>query len=282
MEEILKNKKTGWMKAKILALNPEKEELMDILGESEIDTPSYVINKRNGEKTIILDFYLSDNDDEIFKYTIYIDNNDRESKNSGAKLWINQIGDTQWSDNEDNLFDSFKNFEKIDEWMSRDGKLSDRYTSGAKPSKKSVYGTKKYHIAKNGEAELIHLIKNNIQLLNIKDTQTNLFVDINKILNEDISELKEFLTFEIPVFCAFAYITKEYEQKIYKEFLPLNMFKDMCADEASIYTQKPFRIWKDSFEYTKEGSYYNFGKLQNFKEEFLPKGKEINLESSDY
>lgn len=283
MDDILKNRKTGWFKARIVSINPSKQELMDILGECEMDDlDDYFYAKRNGTRIAHIDIYLSDSSDEIFKHRIYLEDSERVSKNSGAKLYVNQIGETQWADSETNLWDNFKKFTSIVDWKNIDGSISKSYKYGAKPNEIKEYGTKQYHVSKIGESDLIHFLRMSDNSADVKDSATNFFIDIDQIFYGNNSEIIDSLPFNTPVFSAFAYVDNLNNQRVFKEFVPLNMFSEMYNNISSKYTQKPFKAWHDSFNYIKDDCKYNFGKLQTFKEEFLPKPKHVDENSSDY
>lgn len=270
MDKILESRMTGFFKSRILSVNPNEKELKELLEEAEVEIPEYNYEKRGGTKISIIDVYLSDSNDEMFKHSIYLEDKDKKSTNSGAKLYINQLGDTLYTDSEDNLWDSFK-FHQDKVW-DNDAK---------KYEIKGILGEKLYHVSKVGEAELINLIKV-ISDSNPKDIGTSYFINIDKILNGDFSELKEIIPIGIPCMTAFAYSTIDGKQQIYKEFLSLNMFSDMCSNFPSKYTKRIYDNWHKSFSYIVDDSVYNFGKLRKVKKIDIPKSKEVDVNSSDY
>lgn len=279
MDKILENRLTGFFKARCVTINPDEDELKELLGEAEIEVPEYNYSKRDGTRISILDIYMSDNSDEIFKYTIYLEDKPKESKNSNAKLWINQSGDTQWTDSEDNLWDSFKQFQSVIDWKLTDGSVSEYYKPGARPNEIVVTGPKEYHVCKVGEDFLVHLNK----MLYDKPSKTeNFFVDMEKILDGEFMEFKNDVAIGEPVFTAFTYVDNDNKQKIFNQFVPLNMLSDMVNNAPSKYTRKIFENWHKSFEFIAPDSKYSFCKLTKFREEFLPKEKDFSDESSDY
>ena len=110
--------------------------------------------------------------------------------------------------------------------------------------------------------------------------------DMDKLFKADFTELTNNIELGIPLFCAFAYIEgTEYKQEIYKKFMPLSMSSEMYANVSSKYTYKQFTNWHNEFEYVKQNGtnvLYNFGKLSSFKEEFLPKVKEYDINDAEY
>lgn len=285
MDSTLNGKLIGWTKCSIISICPKENELKDILGEEEIeDMPEYFFTKRNGSKCARLDFYLSNSDDEIFMYTIYLDDSDKTSKSGDVKLYINQLGDTQWSNSEENLWDSFTSFQDILSWKDSSGKTSDKYFAGARPNEVEKMADKVYHIAKNGESELVHLLKMVDSHPDLKSPDTSFFIDVNTILDGDLTELLKRIPQDIISFCANVYIDIEDDnkQKVFKHFLPLKLAYEAFTNTPSKYSKKQFDSFMNDFSYLQDRSIYHFGKLREVKESDLPKSKEIDEESSDY
>lgn len=279
MDKILENRMTGFFKARCVAFNPNEEELKELLEEAEVEIPEYNFIKKGNTRVSIIDVYLSDNNDEMFKYSIYLEDKDKKSNTSGAKLYINQIGDTQWTDSEDNLWDSFKQFQTVVNWKSSDGSVSEKYKVGSKPNEIIVTGDKEYHVCKIGEDLLVHL--NKMLYDNPKKTDS-FFVDMEKIFDGDFSEFEDNVAIGEPVFTAFAYADNDNKQKVFNQFVPLNMFSDMVNNSVPKYTRKVYENWHKQFDFIAIDSKYNFGKLTQFREEFVPKEKDFGDDSSDY
>lgn len=285
MNEILNNRYTGWMKTKIKSICPNDDEL-SILLEEPSTAPEYAYEKKDGTKCCLIDIYLTDvNDENMFKYSIHLEDKERISA-SGTKLFINQIGDTQWCQDEESLWDSFKNFESVSEWKLLNGEISKYYKLGAKPNSKIIHGTKTYKTCIVGEEEIIHLIKMTDEAPNLKSEETSFFINVDGLFDGDFSKLKRRIQLDTPVFCAFAYVDgPEHTQKIFRKFLPLNMASDLYNNSPNKYTLKLFNAWHSDFDYVKEnvdGVIYHFGKLSPFKEEFLPKRKVVMEDEADY
>lgn len=264
--------KTGFFKGKVISLNPSKEWIEE-LKEEEIEEFSY-IGETKDVRWCNLDFYIEDNKENIFKYIIHLRDRQRKSK-AGAIQWINCIGDTQWGD-ENDLWDSFKEFQKVITW-EKDGKVSDKYFQGAKPGEKEIIGEKKYHEALDGEEELIHIIKM-IENPSIYNPDVNLFIDTDKLFKDDFSELQKIIKNGRDFhFTALAYVSEEFQQRIFKKFMPENFIRDVLSENISNYNKKAYNDIINTTEYVP--GHYSFGRLINFDKNTV---KTITEDGSDY
>lgn len=270
---------TGFFKANIIKINPDSEELKLLTGDTEKIEYSYI--RKDGVKCLTLDIFIEDTKNNIFKYTIYLSSKVKESK-TGSTLWINAVGDTQWVHTEEQLWDSFKEFQSIIDWKYKDGKVSAKYINGAVPNTKKVIGNKQYRKCLTGEDNLIHLLKI-IKEFSPYDIDTNLLLNIDELISGNLQNLKIALKtgkdFDI---VAFAYVDHKYEQKIHSEFLPVGIIKDINNDmNISQYNMKIYNKWIDGLNYN-DDKYYKLGKLQVFNSSFLKEKKEIENDTSDY
>jgi hypothetical protein len=264
--------KTGFFKGVVKCVSPSKEWIENIIGE-EIGEPIYTGTTKD-VRWSNLDFYIEDNKENIFKYTIHLKDRERCSK-SGVFQYINCIGDTQWGKEED-LWDSFKQFEKVLTWV-KDGKSSDRYFSGAKPGEKDIIGEKKYKIAWDGEEELLHLLRvvDNITPYN---PDVNLFLDLNKLFEGDFTELQRAIKNDRDFhFTALAYVNEQFEQRIFKKFMPENFIRDVLSENISNYNKKAYNDLVNATEYVP--GHYSFGRLIDFN---INTVKTITEDGSDY
>lgn len=281
MNEILKNRMTGFFKAKIVAINPDKEKLEELLGEEPEEDPVYFYEKRDGKRAGRIDIFLENvSGGEMFKYSIYIED-EEETFKSGASRYLNQVGETQITNSEDNLFDSFKNFQEILSWKAPNGEVGKYYKPGARPHEIEVIGAKDYKIALKGEVELMWFYLLGHPNINL---EADNLLDMERILDGDLSSIS--FPIDIPAFVAFAYVENNeetgYKQRIFKELIPLRDYSDYISNTSSKYTAKKFKKWHDDFEYLKDNSIYHFGRLQPIKEDFLPKSKEFDEDDSEY
>ena len=271
MNNQLKNKLTGWFKSKILLFSPDEEELLALTGDLELEKElNYTFENKVGNKCAVLDFYISDiNDENVFKHSIYLEDKEKTSKN-GSNLYVNCLGDSQWSHDESTLWADFTHFQ--------DKKWND---SVKKFEVKGILGEKEYHIARVGEYELLSLLKATGRY-NPKDVETNLFVDLDQIFDEQFEDLRKEIPIGIPCFSSFVYINENFEQKVFSQFMSLLQYQQLCTNSPDKYNKTSFNNWIKQFDFIAEDSYYNLGKLQPFKEEFLKNVKELNDYDSSY
>src|SRR6478609_2730190 len=156
-EKISIDKYVGVGNFKVLAVNPDKAELSELLGKEFDDEPEYVKTKADGKQMVIVKFWTEEEETKQ-KFSIdFILTEDlafSSDKANPKALYINQVGDTQYVDDEKNLFESFKNFTKIVDWKSASGQISKKYIAGSKPNEIEYLGEKEYRQAYAGEKEL--------------------------------------------------------------------------------------------------------------------------------
>lgn len=266
---ILPNIFTGFTKCKIVAINPDEEEIEELTGEYPEDFKPYTW-ERNDTLHGRIDIYLQDISDEIYKYTIYISDENIEYK-SGIKKYINCVGDTQPANTEQDLWDSFKQFENI-EWVN------------GKPTNKEIIGNKEYHIAKKGEEEILHLRKILLNR-NMKDPKANIFLNWDKLLQGDINRLQKDIpdTGEYHLVCLL-YADEDLHQKVWKEFLPVKMLAEINTGTFSKYTLPTWTKYKKNIENEFSGlkGHYYLGRLKKFEESDFKNVKELNSERWEY
>lgn len=252
---ILLNRFTGFFKAEIVSINPNKEELEEIL-EEEIDyEPSYEFQSSLTNKGRRFDFYFQNiGGGQLFKHSIYLSQEDDEFK-SGSKRWINNHGEFQITNSEEQLFDSMK-------WVQSWNKEQNRYVNTEEE--------KEVRVAVKGEYELM-------SLYNLGKSG---FIDVDYSIKYGKVDIPK----GIPYCAGFAYVENDenYTQKLFKEFIPLNNYQDFVYNKPNQYNRKRFNKWHDNFNYIKDSVIYNFGILQPIKEEFIPKTKQFDQFNSDY
>jgi hypothetical protein len=260
---------TGFQKIKILKINPDEEEIEELTGEYPEDFKNYTWNKGDvlGAR---IDIYMQDIGDNIFKHTIYI-SDELVKYNSGSKQYINCVGDTQAANTEDDLWDSFRYFETGD-WVN--GKLTN----------KQILGEKKYHIARKGEAELLHFRKLLLNK-NMTDVRANLFLDWDKLLTGDFSRLNK----DIPDngeyhMTVLLYVDEDLRQKVWREFLPVKMLSELQSQSFSKYTTGTWNKYKKNIESEFNGlrGHYYLGRFKQFTEDDFMIKKELSEELLEY
>lgn len=109
----------GVGKVKVFAVNPTKEELNKIYGESENDRDvSYVTTRDDGSKSTRIDFYVKpENYETINKITFWIDHNISPSQ-SGKYQFINDKLQDTWSESLEALTEKLNSNESMS-WFSK-------------------------------------------------------------------------------------------------------------------------------------------------------------------
>lgn len=261
---------TGFTKLKILKINADKEWLESI--DEEIEDYIFVMK---GVRCCKINIFLQDNLENIFKYSFIIKETEQGSK-SGAIKYINQCGDSQWVTSKDQLWDNFKQWEKILSWQ-KNGQPVPRWESGAVPLEKEVIKEKVYRTCLQGEENLVNFYKA-LYPTDKNDTSLDLLFDIDKLFKGDFSEL----TIPEKPFClvGFLYVSDKGEQKVHKIFFPLDFMKDVNNGMTiSNYYKNTYKEFINSLEFT-EGN-WELGKCQLFKPEFI-KLKNLTEDKDDY
>ena len=261
---------SGFCRVKIIAVNPDSLWLENNLSIEE--EPIYEYESR-GTRYCNLDFYFQDNKDNIFKSTIVLEDKLLEGKTNNF-MYINQIGDTQWVKEEHQLFDGFKNWEKILSW-EKDGEVSQKYVKGSKPHKKEIVAKKDYHIATKGEPELLNLLKAFNNYSNY-DPEVNVFTDLNRLLEGDFSRLQRLINKDFSL-VIFVYVSEKLEQKVLNHYFPLEFYRDVLNNMViSQYNKKYYEDFLKKLEYV--SGYWELQKMQDFK----PNLKKIEQNDSEY
>lgn len=100
----------GLFEAKVVAVNPTKEQLEKLLGTTIEKEPEYIGEDANGKKRVTVVFYLQDvKTKKIKNVRFYLKDVVRTNKDNTKTQYINQLGGTSWTDSEENLPDWFKN-----------------------------------------------------------------------------------------------------------------------------------------------------------------------------
>ena len=270
---------TGFFKAKIIGVNPDREELEKITGERE--EVKYIWS-RSGINYNQLTIYLESPGGRIFEYKIHLSDREEISK-TGKICYINCIGDIQFVENESQLFDSMLFFEDIKDWINPLGEITRNWKKGSRPHTKEVIGNKQPRIALEGERDLLHL-RRVLTKINPYNADSYLFYDMEKIVKGDVEQiLKDVDSSEFHL-TAFAYVDSSYIQRIWKRFLPVSVMRDINNNmNISQYSKKVYDIWKDEAlgDFGMDG-FYNLDKLQPFTEEFIKGKRSIKSEDNSY
>lgn len=247
----------GFDKLKIIEINPSKDKILRNFPEyfQEDFDYSYV----NGDSHI-LDFYMENNKNEVFKHTIILNNNVENYKNI---LYVNQTADYQLVKDESQLFESFKTFQKGVNWNN----ITFRY------EKYETLGPKLYCVSTKEEVELMQLLRC-IEPHNIYSEKTNFFLNLEKLFKGDLSEIRNrFITTADWHVTALFYVEKGV-QRIYKQFMPYNFYRDVKNNMAvsNVY-KKLYKEFKYNLPPISPELFYILQKSSKFDPSMLPKKK---------
>ena len=202
------SKRVGLFEARVVAINPTVEEFEEVLGieiKEESKAAEYSGETRDGEIYSRVSVWLQDIKNETyFSVNYMLINRERENKEMTKKQYINSSGTSTWADSPNNLPDWF--------------------TEG-----------REYRVAMIGEAELYILLQFWLNGLNYRSKETILEVNWKKLINGDVSELREQIDGEwAGTFVALATVSikekddgeiVEYQSVYNKEFIPFYNLK---------------------------------------------------------
>ena len=204
-------KKVGLFEAKVVAINPTREEYADVLGRElsdESKATNYLAESKEGNARVRLDFWLVEvKTQDKFKLTFFIENKEKESKDGMKKQYINNVGRCTWSDSENNLPGWFKD--------NRD-----------------------FRVAYVGEEDLYNFLRAWLSNIDFSKPSATLQVEFNKLIKGNVKELKEQINGEwVNNIVALATISTQEKEDGVKEFQ--NVYNKAFLPPYSI---KAFRV----------------------------------------
>lgn len=182
----------GAGQVRVLAVNPTRKELAEVLGQEYVENPEkeefeYLkedvevkyqvdgIEKTTTATQLNVDFWVQEvKSKEIVKIRFMLTNHPSTKKDGSKTQYINQVGQSTWIHDEDNLSEWFTHFIKRDKM-------------------KNVVSTtpKKYRIAMRGESDLYEFLTKWANL-NIWEPSSDILISNNKkFWRGDMSELKQ-------------------------------------------------------------------------------------------
>lgn len=203
------SKKVGLFEGKILAFNPEKEELEKILGTEIKKDPEYLKEDQEGNDMCILTIWVEDVKSGMKKSCkIPLIDTPLTTKDGSKTKFINIQGNiSYYVDKKENLMSWFNEFES---WQCR-----------------------------RGEDQLYTFLKAWLQIDTFHDKTAEMSVDFKKLLKGNIKELKSFIGSEYDHTVLFNQtistvtkedeegneVTREYENLYNRDFLPGSAIK---------------------------------------------------------
>lgn len=170
----------GAGQVRVLAVNPTRKQLAEVLGQEYTEDPEksefeyikedvevkYQINgveKTTTATRLFVDFWVQEvKSEEILKIRFILTNHPQTKKDGSKAQFINQVGQTTWIDEEDNLPEWFTNFVKKD-------KLGNVVNTTPKT----------YRMAMRGESDLYEFLTKWANL-NIWEPSSDILVSNNK------------------------------------------------------------------------------------------------------
>jgi hypothetical protein len=179
-------KEIGLFEAKVVSINPTREELETLLGAEIEKDPEYVERKKlkdaDGNETgrevdsVRLSIWLRDVKDEskLKNLTFYLEDRPRENKDKTKTQYINSVGTTTWISNEEGE-------SSLPNWFTH---FLDR--------NKQVIGNKSFRKAIVGEEEVANFIKN-WTLFDTFDVETDISIDTKRLFRGNVKQLSELI-----------------------------------------------------------------------------------------
>jgi hypothetical protein len=158
------NKKVGLFEANVVAINPTNEEYKDVLGielSEDSKATNYLGETRDGNTYLRVDVWLQEvKNQENFKVSFFLEDRERENRDQTKKQYLNSVGMTSWADDENNLFDWFKE-------------------------------NREYRVAFIGEEELYDFLRTWLGQLDYRSAETTLTLDWSKLMRGNVKDLKD-------------------------------------------------------------------------------------------
>ncbi len=156
------SKKVGLFAAKVVCINPSREEYKETLGielKEESKADEYIGESKDNNATIRVNFWLEElKTKQKFNVTFFLENKIRENKDGSKKQYINNIGVCSWADDENNLPDWFKKRE--------------------------------YREAYTGEEDLYSFLRTWLGKLDYKDADSTLQLEWKQLLKGNLKDIK--------------------------------------------------------------------------------------------
>jgi len=157
-------KKVGLFEANVIAINPTNEEYKDVLGielGEESKATNYLGETRDGNTYLRVDVWMQETkNQENFKVSFFLEDRERENRDQTKKQYINSVGMTSWADDENNLFDWFKE-------------------------------NREYRVAFIGEEDLYDFLRTWLGQLDYRSAETTLTLDWTKLMRGNVKDLKD-------------------------------------------------------------------------------------------
>ncbi len=199
------SKKVGLFAAKVICVNPNREEFKEILGmelKEESKADEYAGESKDNNATIRINFWLEElKTKQKFNVTFFLENKVKSNKDGSKQQYINELGSCSWADDPNNLPD----------WFVKRGPDS-------------------FREAFVGEEELYTFMRTWLGKLDYRDAGTTLQLEFKQLIKGNMKDIKAQINgeFSVPV-VALAVVktvvkegedSKEYQGVYNRDFLP--------------------------------------------------------------
>lgn len=167
------SKQIGIFEGKVIAVNPNKEQLENILG-SEIETEPNYLGEKDGVKNARVSVWLQNvwGEGQMYNISFFIQGDKRLNADKTKCQYINSVGQTAWGLIEQKGAD-------LPNWFTH---FID---------KKGTLGeAKSYRPAYSGEEELVNFVKAWLTY-DLYHPDTNILLDVDKLLKGNFKELSQ-------------------------------------------------------------------------------------------
>ena len=263
-ENVSFNKKVGIFEGRPIAVNPNKDELSKLLGTEIEKEPEYVTTEVDPDtnksfKRARISLWIEDVvSGDIYPLRFTVDDREYTSTRTGKVQYINNIGTTSWAKDQSDL----------PEWFTQ----------------------RPYRVARVGEEGLYKFLRMWLSDLDYRDFQTVVELDMNKIFNGNMKELRDTIKdFGANTITSVATVRvaqvdgekKEYQSVYNKEFLPGN-----CMKYFRVQGKKSPDLVKKFIDRVSDSEYgckdvYTLNELQDYDSTTHIIGTEKTLEEDD-
>ncbi len=153
----------GLFEARVLAINPNMEELAELVPYEVTKEPIYLKeDEKEGFQRNDVTVYLEDiKSKQVFTLKIFLKDTERLNRDKTKNQYINNVGVTAWADEPENL----------PEWFLKDGR--------------------EYRKAFVGEEEMYTFLRSWLNQLDTRDADATLDLDWKKLMKGNVKELRD-------------------------------------------------------------------------------------------
>lgn len=177
---------TGIAPFKLIAVNPDKKRLAELLGmpEDKIEKEPTYTGERDGILWVSLNFWLEANtpDKEVLQASYFISDKIVVGSQTGKTQWVSNTGDFAWVDSKENLQHGFTKYQEY---------VKDENTFKNIVGKDGETFDKSFREAIGGEADLYLFLRALLSHVEWKKPSDNtMLIDVKKLFRDPIKYAK--------------------------------------------------------------------------------------------